>query len=221
MKDKEKQTNRTDNFEELSDTVSIPDKEKTISISKFEDIKLTIPFKKEIEEMAKILREECFYDLREVNIETSERLATKLLEHYQPKLPEHSVVLSKEEVERLSSSHDIVFCDNKDCPDNLLCRCCEISECPKNIPEYNEKLSANKHKLELFQKLCKERERADSWEDRYKLLEEEFKQECKEIAERFFAELFYVASIHHSDVANILAWAKDKATKLGINIKGI
>lgn len=58
-------------------------------------------------------------------------------------------------------------------------------------------------------------------EDRYKLLEEEFKQECKEIAERFFAELFYVASIHHSDVANILAWAKDKATKLGINIKGI
>ena len=96
------------------------------------------------------------------------------------------VVISRKEYERLSSSHDIVFCDNKECPDNLLCRCCEISECPKNIPEYNEKLSANKHKLELFQKLCKERERANGYEDRYRLLEEELKQSSKETAEKIW-----------------------------------
>lgn len=41
----------------------------------------------------------------------------------------------------------------------------------------------------------------------------------KEMAEKIFAELFYIASIHHSDVANILAWAKDKATELGVEIK--
>ena len=42
--------------------------------------------------------------------------------YYQPKPSEDSVVLSRKELERLSSSHDIVFCDNKDCPNNLLCR---------------------------------------------------------------------------------------------------
>ena len=94
------------------------------------------------------------------------------------------VMISREEYERLCSSHDIIFCDNKNCSDNLLCRCCEISECPKNIPEYNKKLSANKYKLDLFQKLCRERERADGWKDRYKLLEEELKQEHKETAEK-------------------------------------
>ena len=139
-----------------------------------------------------------------------ETIAYELLKKYQPKLPKNSVVISREEYERLSSSHDIVFCDNKDCSSNLLCKCCEISECPKNIPEYNEKLSANKYKLELFQKLCKERERADSWEDRYKLLQEELKQERKEIAEKFYKKY----------LCNILSLeAKEEFTKqFGVKI---
>jgi hypothetical protein len=54
---------------------------------------------KQIEEMAKILREECFYDLKEISVETSERLAITLLKYYQPKLPEDSIVLTKEELQ--------------------------------------------------------------------------------------------------------------------------
>ena len=38
----------------------------------------------------------------------------------------------------------------------------------------------------------------------------------KETAKKIFAELFYIASIHHSDVANILAWAKDKAKQFEV-----
>ena len=142
---------------------------------------------KQIEEMAKVIRPilENRTDIGFIP-DLDKPITEELVKYYQPKLPEDSVVLSREEYERLSSSHDIVFCDNKDCPDNLLCRCAEISECPKNIPKYNEKLSANKHKLELFQKLGKERERADSWEDRYKLLEQELKQSSKETAEKAF-----------------------------------
>ena len=44
-------------------------------------------------------------------------------------------------------------------------------------------------------------------------------QSRKEMTEKIFAELFYIASIHHSDIANILAWAKDKVKQLGIEIK--
>ena len=116
-------------------------------------------------------------------IANSEKIVLELLKHYQI-VDKNKIVISREEYERLGSSHNIVFCDNKDCPNNPICRCCEISECPENIPEYNEKLSANKYQLELFQKLYRERERANGWEDRYKLLEEELKQLRKEMAEK-------------------------------------
>ena len=127
------------------------------------------------------------------------------------------VVLSREEYERLSSSHDIVFCDNKGCPYNLLCSCCEISECPRNIPEYDKKLSVNKHKLELFQKLCKERERADSWEYRYKLLQEELKQTSKETAEKIGKDLMYVTLLPNYAIESyIKTYIKQK---FGVEIK--
>lgn len=140
---------------------------------------------KQIEEMAiklKKMIKEVIHDIEDYSWKDIAQELYKML------LPKDSVVLSREELERLSSSHDIIFCDNNDCSNNILCRCAEISECPKNIPKYNEKLSVNKYKLDLFQKLCKERERADSWEDRYKLLEEELKQERKETAEKFIKE---------------------------------
>ena len=129
------------------------------------------------------------YDIEDSSVVDTYDTAFKLVNKGWVKLAEDSVVLSKEEMEKLSSSHDIVFCDNKDCSDNLLCRCCEISECPKNIPEYNEKLSANKYKLDLFQKLCKERERANGWEDKYELLEKELKQERRETVEKLIAKI--------------------------------
>ena len=48
-----------------------------------------------------------------------------------------------------------------------------------------------------------------------KLLE----QAVKDAATEIFAELFYMASIHHSDVANILAWAKEKAKSKGVEVE--
>lgn len=44
------------------------------------------------------------------------------------------------------------------------------------------------------------------------------KQAVENKAHEIFAELFYVASIHHSDVANILAWAKEKAKSCGVEV---
>lgn len=38
-------------------------------------------------------------------------------------------------------------------------------------------------------------------------------------AKEIFTELFYIASIHHSDVANILAWAKEKAKSKGVEVE--
>ena len=49
-------------------------------------------------------------------------------------------------------------------------------------------------------------------------LRDDLKQARKETAREIFAELFYIASIHHSDVANILAWAKDKAKSCGVEV---
>ena len=44
-------------------------------------------------------------------------------------------------------------------------------------------------------------------------------QAVKDTAKEIFAELFYMASIHHSDVANILAWAKEKAKQKGVEVE--
>ena len=144
-----------------------------------------------------------------------------------------SIVLSKEEHERLSSSHDIVFCDNKDCPNILLCMCCEISECPKNIPEYNEKLSVNKHKLDLFQKLYKEREKTDSWKDRCNLLQEELKQTKKETAERDFNTIIKALEIKKASIIThygvkesvgadvAIRTVKELAKQLGVEIEEV
>lgn len=41
----------------------------------------------------------------------------------------------------------------------------------------------------------------------------------KDTAKEIFAELFYIASIHHSDIANILAWAKEKAKSCGVEVE--
>lgn len=38
-------------------------------------------------------------------------------------------------------------------------------------------------------------------------------------AREIFVELFYIASIHHGDNANILAWAKDKAKRFGVEVE--
>lgn len=101
--DKEKQMNRTDNFEELSDTVSIPNKEKTISISKFEDIKLTIPFKKEIEEMADILCESKEHNCNGEDCKCLKQ-ATDLFNKGARILPKDSVVLSREELHEIEEN---------------------------------------------------------------------------------------------------------------------
>lgn len=45
------------------------------------------------------------------------------------------------------------------------------------------------------------------------------KKAVKDTAKEIFAELFYMASIHHSDVANILAWAKEKAKSKGVEVE--
>lgn len=162
-----------------------------------------------IEEMAEIIQsysniEQSYYDGKWHSVDVYSGLAKTLYNKDFRIVNGDSVVLSKEEYERLSSSHDIIFCDNKNCPDNLLCRCAEISECPRNIPKYDKKLSANKHKLDLFQKLCKERERADGWEDRYKLLEEELKQSNKETAEKILNEIYTVLWDEKTPIANML-----------------
>ena len=44
------------------------------------------------------------------------------------------------------------------------------------------------------------------------------KQAVENKAHEIFAELFYIASIHHSDVASILAWAKEKAKSCGVEV---
>lgn len=44
-------------------------------------------------------------------------------------------------------------------------------------------------------------------------------QAVKNKAHEIFAELFYVASMHHSDVANILAWAEEKAKSCGVEVE--
>lgn len=40
----------------------------------------------------------------------------------------------------------------------------------------------------------------------------------KETAREIFAELFYIASIYHSDIANILAWAKNKVKQYDVDL---
>lgn len=44
-------------------------------------------------------------------------------------------------------------------------------------------------------------------------------QAVKDTAKEILDELFYMASIHHSDVANILAWAKEKAKSKGVEVE--
>ena len=65
-----------------------------------------VPQNKQIEEMAEILRDKCFYYLRDTSVEASEKIAEELLKYYQPKLPEDGVVLSKEETELLKNDLD-------------------------------------------------------------------------------------------------------------------
>lgn len=150
MKDKEKQINRTDNFEELSDTVSIPNKEKTISISKFEDIKLTIPCKnkmreKQIEKMAKLIEDrliEANNYLGSMNKGEGYWIAQKLVEHYQPKLPEDSVVLSREEYEL----YDVV---KKGYPNDMTCLVEKFTEISHNSYTKGSKETAEKYSDKL------------------------------------------------------------------------
>ena len=182
---------------------------------------------KQIEEMAKDLKD-LVSIVRNVLVDRTDigyipdlafPIAKEVLKHYQSKLPEDSVVLTEEEAERLSSSHDIIFCDNKDCSNNILCRCAEISECPKNIPEYNEKLSINQHKLYLFQKLCKERERANGWRDRYNLLQKELGNKGKETAEKILYDLQQVLSNKGTTKAELDYFLKSWAKHFDVDIK--
>ena len=53
---------------------------------------------KQIKEMAKILRDKCFYYLSDTSVEASEKLAEELLKYYQPRLSENDIILSKEEL---------------------------------------------------------------------------------------------------------------------------
>ena len=46
-----------------------------------------------------------------------------------------------------------------------------------------------------------------------------YEQGKRDTAKEIFAELFYIASTHHSDVANILAWAKEKAKSVGVEVE--
>lgn len=107
MEDKEKQINRTDNFGELSDTVSIPNKEKTISVSKFENIELTIPCKKseqekQIEEIALCLQSysnisQSYYGGEWRSADVYYGLAKSLYYNDFRIVPKDSVLLSKKE----------------------------------------------------------------------------------------------------------------------------
>jgi len=44
-------------------------------------------------------------------------------------------------------------------------------------------------------------------------------QSSKKTAASLLSELYYIARLYYGDSANILSWAKDKATKLGVEIK--
>ena len=59
----------------------------------------------------------------------------------------------------------------------------------------------------------------ESLENQAKNCEMLLKQVRKETAKEIFAELFYIATIHHSDIANILAWAKEKAKSEGVEVE--
>ena len=46
-----------------------------------------------------------------------------------------------------------------------------------------------------------------------------YKYGSKETAEKILSELYYIARLYYGDSANVLAWAKDKAKQLGVEIK--
>lgn len=110
MEDKEKQINRTDNFGELSDTVSIPNKEKTISVSKFEDIKLTIPCKKEIEEkQIEEMAKDIGISFQLAGTTRFGAVAEELISLGWIKPDKDSVVLSKEKYKNLKHYEDEMY----------------------------------------------------------------------------------------------------------------
>lgn len=92
------------------------------------------------------------------------------------------------------------------------------------IDYWNTKYLEEQHKNAELQKQVDElKERCEIAEgtknrltifDRISIHDKAVKNTAKEI----FAELFYMASIHHSDVSNILAWAKEKAKEKGVEV---
>ena len=130
-------------------------------------------------------------------------LADYLFEHYQPKLPKDSVVLSKEEYEKLKNQANIE-CDIENIREAVF----DITSC---VIGYE---SAERLYKKCFPNNTEQliKENRPSYNDGYF-------DGSKETAEQIFSELFYIASIHHSDIANILTWAKEKVKQLDINIK--
>lgn len=50
-------------------------------------------------------------------------------------------------------------------------------------------------------------------------LKEELKQARQETAGALLSELYYIVRFYYGNSANVLAWAREKATKLGVEIK--
>ena len=153
---------------------------------------------KQIEEMVRIINKVITNSCPDFNgyrIPESKSLAEELLKYYQQKLPKDSVVDTPTIQCETYSQNDIVVLSGK-----------EYQEYQKfkSFMEYNDWKSVDE--IETTLDKCQE------------ILYEMLQQERKETAEKIFAELFYIASIHHSDIANILAWAKDKAKQLDVKI---
>ena len=124
-------------------------------------------------------------------------------------------------------------CDNKDCLVNKqkieierLTEYCEMFERGEiGSPMTTDKMLAlEKEKIELQKKvdeLKEEIHKIESSENETYMIgfEDGEKQAVKNTATEIFAELFYMASIHHSDVANILSWAKEKAKSKGLEVE--
>lgn len=88
----------------------------------------------------------------------------------------------------------------------------QVDECNRDCEEYAIENGELQQQVDELKKWLNMKEHYIG------LMENSLKQVRKETAKEIFAELFYMASIHHSDVANILAWVKEKAKSCGVEV---
>lgn len=76
---------------------------------------------------------------------------------------------------------------------------------------WEEKLEASKRVIDLSHEITKTHREA---------IQEAKDQARKETAEKLLSELYYIARFYYGDSANVLAWAKDKAKQIGVEVEG-